>query len=69
MGMVEQKRPWTDDELRRFDRVTLMLSSRDQLQRIQGRQDIKKLVEEFGKEKCDAMFAHLQERDKKKGRK
>ena len=62
------KHPWTANELSQFDHVTMLMSSRDQLQRIQGRLEIKKLVEAFGKKKCDAMFAFLQARDKKRGR-
>ena len=65
---MKPKHPWTNDELNQFDHVTMLMSSRDQCQRIQGRLEIKKLVEAFGKQKCDAMFGYLQARDKKQGR-
>lgn len=50
---------WTKDEIQEFDRVTLAMSSHDQVIRIGGRLDIQKLISKHGKEKCDAMFAHL----------
>lgn len=57
-------KPYTAEELRRFDRITMQLSSRSQVARIEARMDIKRFVAEHGQEKCDAMFAHLQKRDK-----
>lgn len=57
---------WTADELRRFDLTTMRLGSVDQLERIEARINIDKLVQEWGKEKCDAMFAHLQKEDRKR---
>ena len=56
---------WTDDELAEFDSVTEMGSSLRQMDRIEARFEIKKLIERHGREKCDAMFAELQKRDKK----
>jgi hypothetical protein len=62
--MADTKPTYTKAELRRFDRVTMRLSSRDQLERISARMEIKRVVEELGKEKCDAMYAALKQRDK-----
>lgn len=55
---------WTDEELREFDMLVDMVSSRNQLERISGRLAMLKFVDEHGKEKCDAMFAYLNTRDK-----
>jgi len=54
---------WTQDELDTFDRLIDMVNSRNQVQRINGRFDMKVFVDNHGKEKCDAMFAHLQEKE------
>ena len=59
-------KPYTDAELRRFDLLTLKLSSPNQLHRIEARMTIKKYIEEHGKEKCDAMFEVLKRRDRKR---
>jgi hypothetical protein len=56
---------YTAEELRRFDHLTLRLSSRDQVTRIEARFDVKRFQQEHGKEKCDAMFAVLKARDAK----
>ena len=55
---------WTPEELAEFDLLTWMVSSRDQTDRIRGRLDMDKFVEKHGKEKCDAMFAHLTKSEK-----
>jgi hypothetical protein len=56
-------KPYTTAELKQFDRLTNKLSSQDQMARINARVDIKKFIEEHGKEKCDAMFDVLKRRD------
>lgn len=62
------KNPWTAAELRKFDRLTEATSSLNGHTRVIARLDLKRFVEEIGKERCDAMFAYLLERDKKRGR-
>jgi hypothetical protein len=56
---------WTDEELAEFDRLVDKVSSRNQIQRIESRFEMPKFIEKHGKEKCDAMWAHLQEREAK----
>lgn len=56
---------YTPEMLQEFDRLTRKLSSRDQLQRIEGRTAMPKFIELHGKDVCDAMFAELQKRDAK----
>lgn len=64
----ERMKPYTEAELKRFDRLTQKLSSDNQLARIEARLAIPKFIAEHGKEKCDVMYAVLRERDKKRGR-
>jgi serine/threonine protein kinase HipA of HipAB toxin-antitoxin module len=66
--MTKTKNPWTAAELRRFDQLTEATSSPNGHTRVIARLDLKKFVEEVGKDKCDAMYAHLIARDKKRGR-
>lgn len=61
--MTTKEKAYTAAELQRFDRLTMKLSSRDQMDRITGRIDIDKFIKEHGKDKCDAMFAALKRRD------
>lgn len=56
---------WTDEELREFDALIDGVSSRHQVERIAARLDMRKFVADHGKEKCDAMWEHLQKRDAK----
>jgi len=56
---------YTPALLKRFDRLTEKLSSRDQLRRIEARLEIKAFVETHGKEGCDAMFEALRARNVK----
>lgn len=51
---------WSDDEISTFDRLIDKTGSHDQVERIVGRMELRKFVEQHGKEKCDAMFAHLE---------
>lgn len=57
---------YTQAELKRFDRITMNLSSRDQLKRIAARMKIARMQRLEPKEKLDAMFAVLKERDAKR---
>ncbi len=52
---------WTAEELREFDEILDMTSSRHQLTRITARLDMNKFVAAHGKEKCDA---HLESKGK-----
>ena len=56
---------WTDEELQEFDRLVNEVSSIRQLERINARLNMPKFIEKHGKEKCDAMFAHLESKRKK----
>lgn len=67
--MMAKVNPWTPAELRKFDQLTEAASSPHGNTRVIARLDLKRFVEEVGKEKCDAMFAYLLERDKRRGRK
>lgn len=58
--MSNEQPKWTPEELKEFDRLIDMTSSRDQVQRISGRMDMRKFVDKHGKEKCDAIWAHLE---------
>lgn len=51
---------WTKAEITEFDRLVEMTSSRDQVTRIKARMEMPKFIEKHGKEKCDAMFSHLE---------
>jgi hypothetical protein len=51
---------WTDAELKEFDKLIDEVSSRNQVTRISGRFAMQKFVETHGKEKCDAMWSHLE---------
>lgn len=57
---------YTKAELRKFDRLTLLQSSPDQLTRIQARFAVKVFLATHGKAKCDAMFAALTAKGKKR---
>jgi len=51
---------WTKEEIQEFDRLVEMTSSRHQLTRITGRMDMATFIIKHGKEKCDAMWEHLE---------
>ena len=57
---------WTEEELKEFDTWTELFSSQSQTERISGRLGLREFMKKHGDEKCDAMFAVLVERDKKK---
>ncbi|ELQ8317587.1 TPA: hypothetical protein L6A34_31420 [Pseudomonas aeruginosa] len=54
------ERMWTKTEITEFDKLVDAVSSRDQVKRIEARMDMSSFVAKHGKEKCDAMFAHLE---------
>lgn len=58
---------WTSEELREFDEAIDNSEDLHQVTRIAGRLAIKRIIAEHGREKCDAMFAHLEA--ERKGRK
>lgn len=66
---MSDKINWTPEELRAFDHLIDLVGSRNQLSRIAGRLKMTAFVNQHGKDKCDAMFAFLQERDAAKARK
>lgn len=53
---------YTEQELSIFEGLVNMVSSPDQLERIAGRMQMGDFVKNHGNEKCDAMFAVLQEK-------
>ena len=57
---------YTAGELRKFDRLTLLMSSRDQVTRIEARFAVQDFEKKHGKAKCEAMFAVLKARDEKR---
>lgn len=60
---------WTPEELDQFDELVDMNSSRHQMDRISGRLGMHSFIAKHGKEKCDAMWEVLQQRDALKGNK
>lgn len=52
---------WTKAELKEFDGLVDKVSSRNQVTRIQARMvEMPEFIKKHGKEKCDAMWAHLE---------
>jgi hypothetical protein len=51
---------WTAEELAEFDRLVEMASSQRQMERLHARLNMPKFIAKHGKEKCDAMWAHLE---------
>jgi len=51
---------WTKEEITEFDRLIEDVSSQNQLSRISGRFGMQDFVNRHGKEKCDAMWLHLE---------
>lgn len=62
--MSKKKKPYTDAELRRFDRITKKLSSIYQMDRILARFEIDRFVKKHGLAKCKVMFVVLKKRDR-----
>lgn len=58
--MTEQKITWTKAELKEFDELCDATISAHQVTRISGRMEMNKFIARHGKEKCDAMWAHLE---------
>ena len=55
---------WTKEEIMEFDRLIVdrlidKKKSRNQVERIVGRMELNDFVKQHGKEKCDAMWAHM----------
>jgi hypothetical protein len=63
---MSEPKPFTKAELRRFDTLTLATGSCSQVTRISARLKLRAFIEEHGKEKCDAMFAEIMKREKRK---
>ncbi len=59
-----EKPPYTKRELRRFDYLTMLCSSRYQMDRIHGRLETQKFIKEHGEAKCKLMFEELKRRDR-----
>lgn len=57
---------WTDNELAEFDKLVDDVSSRDQGTRSVARLKLNAFVKEHSKEKCDAMFAYLEQKPAKR---
>lgn len=47
---------YTKEEYTRFVRLVRMSGSHNQMDRINSRMDMPKLIKELGREKCDAMW-------------
>jgi hypothetical protein len=56
---------YTEGELKKFRKLVNGVSSRDQMERINSRLDMRRFVDRVGKEKCDAMFAQIEKEDAK----
>lgn len=50
---------WSKEEIEEFDNLVDATGSHDQVERINGRLDMGEFIAKHGKEKCDAMWAHL----------
>lgn len=48
------------DELKKFMKLIDLVSSRNQMHRINGRLEMKNFIAEHGEAKCDDMWQHLQ---------
>lgn len=62
---VSKKPQWTKAEIVEFDRLIDESESPNQVARIRGRLDLSAFVKLHGKDKCDAMWAHLEAGGKK----
>ena len=51
---------WTREDIERFDQLIDETGSSNQVKRINGRLDMNKFIAKHGKEKCDAMWNHLE---------
>lgn len=61
-----KKLPYTAAELRQFDKLTTMLSSQRQMDRIHARVSaVPAFVKKHGETKCKAMFEELKRRDRR----
>ena len=62
---MKTSKPYTAKELREFDALTMRCSSQNQMERIHGRLETEKFVNEHGEEKCRLMFKELKCRDRR----
>ena len=66
MTAGSSKKPYTAAELRQFDKLTTMLSSQRQMDRIHARVSaVPAFVKKHGEAKCKAMFEELKRRDRR----
>ena len=65
---AKKKRPYTEQQYRRFKRLVEMTESCDQMDRINARLEMPRFIEQVGRETCDLMFARLCAKDER-GRK
>lgn len=56
---------WTKEEITEFDRLADLQCSQLQMDRISARIAMRDFIAEHGKEKCDAMWNHLESGGKK----
>ena len=56
---------WSKEEISEFDSLVEAASSPSQMERLRSRLDMPKFIAAHGKEKCYAMFAHLESGGKK----
>ena len=59
---------WSKQEITEFDELVEAASSSNQMERLRSRFDMPKFIDKHGKEKCDAMFAHLESGGKKEAK-
>jgi hypothetical protein len=57
---------YTASELREFDKLTMLCSSRNQMDRIHGRLETQTFVKKHGEAKCNVMFEEIKRRDRRK---
>jgi hypothetical protein len=63
---MKAKKPYTAAELRQFDRLTAMLSSQRQMDRIHARVTaVPAFVKKHGEAKCKTMYEELKRRDRR----
>jgi hypothetical protein len=61
--MPRKKLPYTKKELAELDRLSWLVSSQRQMERIDGRFRMRDFVAKHGKEKCDLMWDEIKRRD------
>ncbi len=56
---------WTASELKEFTKLVDLSGSRIQMDRIRSRVEMPAFIKRHGKEKCDAMWAHINAKEPK----